>query len=201
MGAPDTSGIDLDNVRCWTELVSCLRQLRVEAGRPSYSKLDKFAGGKLRPSTLSDLIGEKALARSSYSEWDTVRLFVLACNVPEAELDSWWKAWKIAVAPDRPTCQEERQHLLATIDQLTANLTAAQAQIDQDTTALAASKDQVDQLTTNLAAAEARIDQLTAAVKEAEARALAAEAMLAGILRNHLRLSYRSLVFLCLTYL
>jgi hypothetical protein len=157
MGAPDTSGIDLDNVRCWAELVSCLRHLRVEAGRPSYSKLDKFAGGKLPSSTLSNLIGEKAETRSTYPEWETVRLFVLACDVPEAELDGWWAAWKAAVAPDRPTCQEERQHLRAKIDQLTADL--------------ATEKARTSQLTTDLAAAKARIDQYTATVEILQARA------------------------------
>jgi hypothetical protein len=157
MGAPDTSGIDLDNVRDWESLVFCLRQLRVEAGRPSYSKLDKFAGGKLPSSTLSDLIGEKAETRSSYPEWETVRLFVLACGVPEAELDGWWAAWKAVVAPDRPAWQEEWQHLLAKIDQLT--------------TGLATEKARTSQLTTDLAAAEARIDQYTATVEVLQARA------------------------------
>jgi len=93
MGAPDTSGIDLDpaKIRDRADLVYCLRQLHVEAGRPSYSKLNKLAGGNLPPSTISDLIGEKAPTRSSQPEWDTARLFALACGVPETELDRWRK--------------------------------------------------------------------------------------------------------------
>ncbi|MGH3874927.1 MAG: hypothetical protein ACRDSR_26065 [Pseudonocardiaceae bacterium] len=155
MGAPDTSGIDLDNVRCRADLVFCLRQLRVEAGRPSYSKLNELAGNKLRPSTLSDLIGEKAETRSSQPEWETVRLFVRACGVPEADLEGWWAAWKATVAPNRPAWQEEQQRL-------TADLAAAEACTEQ------------------LAAAKERIDQLTAAVEAAEANAKGAEAVLAA---------------------
>lgn len=186
MGGPDTSGIDLDNVRDWESLVFCLRQLRFEAGHPSYSKLNELAGGKLHSSTLSNLIGDKAETRSSYPEWETVRLFVLACDVPGTKLEDWHKAWKAAVAPNRPAWQEERQHLLAQIDQLTTNLAAAGARASQLTTDLGAAKAQIDQLTADLAAAEActdqlaaaneRIDQLTAAVKEAEASAKGAEA-------------------------
>jgi hypothetical protein len=95
-----------------------------------------------------------------------VRLFVLACGVPETELDGWRKAWKLAMAPDRPAWQEEQQHLLAKIDQLTTDLAAAEARTGQ--------------LTTQLAAAKERIDQLTVAVEAAKARAEGAEAALAA---------------------
>ncbi len=184
MGAPDTSGIDLDpgNFRCRADLVYCLRQLYVEIGRPSYRDLRKIGesmGIELAPATIGELIGEKSPTSTSQLTWKTVELFVLACGVPETELEGWRKAWRATVAPDRPAWQEERQHLLTEIDQLTTAFTAAEARTSQLTADLAAAEARIEGLTTaDLVAAEERIEGLTDAVKEAESRALVAEAIL-----------------------
>jgi hypothetical protein len=195
MGAPDTSDIDLDpaNFKDRADLVTCLEQLYIKIGCPSYRDLQKIGqsrGIELSTSTIGDLIGENSKTNPSKLTWKTVELFVRACGVPETELDRWRAAWEAAMTPDRPAWQKERQHLLATIDQLTAALEAAEARTSQLTTDLAEAKDQVDQLTADLAAAEActeqlaaakeRIEQLTAAVEAAEANAKGAEAALAA---------------------
>jgi hypothetical protein len=160
MGAPDTNGIDLNpaNFRDRADLVFCLEQLHTKIGGPSYRDLEKIGrsrGIELRRSTIGDLIGKKSKTSTRKLAWKTVELFVLACGVPEAELEGWRKAWEAAMAPDKPTWQEERQHLLATIDQLTTDLAAAKARIKQLSPP-------------EPAAAQTRGDQPTAAVKEVE---------------------------------
>jgi hypothetical protein len=157
MGAPDTSDIDLNpaNIRGRADLVSRLRQLHTRIGGPSYRDLEetgKNMGIELRSSTIGDLIGRNSPTSTSKPSWRTVELFVLVCGVPKTELDVWRAAWEAAVAPDRPTWQEENQHLLTEIERLRAALAAAEARIEQ--------------LTAALAAAEARGDQPAAAVME-----------------------------------
>jgi hypothetical protein len=121
----------------------------------------------LPSSTISDLIGERAETRSSQPEWDTVRLFVLACGVPETELERWWAAWKRAVAPDKPAWQKERQALVAENAQLKTDLAATEARASQLATDLAAAQARIEQLTTpEPAAADTPVDQ--PAVKEME---------------------------------
>jgi hypothetical protein len=168
MGAPDTSGIDLNpaNFRCRADLVYCLQQLHTTIGCPSYRDLHEIGkkrGIELPVATIGDLIGRNSPTNPSKLVWKTVRLFVLACGVPETELDSWRAAWEAAVAPNRPVWQEERQHILA-------QLAAAKACASQLATDLAAAKARIEQLTTPefAAAEETRVDQPTAAVKEVE---------------------------------
>jgi hypothetical protein len=118
MGGPDTSGIDLDpgRFRCRADLVVCLQQLHNDIGCPSYRDLEETG---------------KNMGIKLPLAWKTMELFLRVCNVPGTELDRWRAAWKAAMAPDKPTWQEENQHLRAQIDQLTAALTAAKSQIDQ----------------------------------------------------------------------
>jgi hypothetical protein len=199
MGTPDTSDIDLNpaNFRCRADLVYCLELLYTEIGRPSYRDLQEIGrsrGIELSITTVGELIGKNSKTNTSKLTWNAVRLFVLACGVPTTELEVWRKAWQAAVAPERPAWQEERQHLHAKIDQLTADLTTVKTQVDQLTADLGAAEARNNQLTVDLAAAEARtsqltidiaaakarVDQLTAAVEAAETRAIDAEQALAA---------------------
>ncbi|MGH3696690.1 MAG: hypothetical protein ACRDRX_22345 [Pseudonocardiaceae bacterium] len=196
MNAPDTSDIDLDpaNFRCPADLWYCLDQLYNRIGRPPYSELSKRTGEKLPTSTISDLIGKnsKTSTNTSRPSLRSVELFVLACRVPETELEDWEAAWKASVAQDKPAWPEERKQLLAKIDQLTADLTEAntranelaaelaeaKARIDELTTAFATAETRIGHLTSVLAAGKAHSDQLAAAVEAAEARATNAETAL-----------------------
>ncbi|HKR50882.1 MAG TPA: hypothetical protein VJT72_15120 [Pseudonocardiaceae bacterium] len=156
MGGPDTSGIDLNpaNFRGRADLVYCLDQLYTKIGRPTYRDLRRIGqsrGIELSTSTIGDLIGKNSKTNPNKLTWKTVELFVLACGVPETELDRWRAAWEAAMAPEMPTWPEEQQHLFTEIDQLKAAL----------------------------AVSEARIDQLAADAQKAEARAVDCEKTLA----------------------
>jgi hypothetical protein len=174
MGPPDTSGIDLNpaNFRSRADLVYCLQQLHTTIGCPSYRDLEevgKNMGIELRSSTIGDLIGENSATSTRKVMWKTVELFVLACGVPETELDRWRAAWEAAMAPDKPAWQEERQHLMAEIAQLKTDLAATEARASQLATDLAAAEARIEQLTTpELTAGETPVDQPAAAVKEVE---------------------------------
>lgn len=98
-GTSDIGGINLDsaNFRCRADLVYCLQQLHIKIGHPSYRELQKAGknrGIKLPISTIGDLIGNHSRTSTSKLPWQTVKLFVLACGLPEAHLKNWRKAWE-----------------------------------------------------------------------------------------------------------
>ncbi|MFD0638774.1 protein kinase [Catenulispora yoronensis] len=81
-----------------SEFVAQMRRLRIEAGKPTLSELDRRAreaGRRLPTSTLSD-----ALKGGRLPSWPVVHAFVLACG-GSSGIDDWEDAWKrVAMAED-----------------------------------------------------------------------------------------------------
>jgi hypothetical protein len=143
MDAPDTSNIPLEEVCNWRDFWRCLRQLR-DVAKLSYDRIEKRSTEldvhKLAKSTLSDLIGDQAGDNQRRPLWETVRSFVLTCEVPETELAHWRAAWGKAIASDAPTWEEEQEYLQDLVGELTAKLAEASTRIEELATALKAAE-------------------------------------------------------------
>lgn len=104
------------------DLCHTMRALRLDVGQPSLRQLDVLAqrltrpaGGPLRPQTLSPVLrGER------YPSWETVELFVLACEAKarasrlaldegEFDLDRWHRLWRRRAARTTETAPRMRR--------------------------------------------------------------------------------------------
>ncbi|MDQ0913741.1 transcriptional regulator with XRE-family HTH domain [Streptomyces canus] len=79
------------------ELTQALKAVHVWAGEPSLRKLEARSGGRLRRSSVSDMLRSTTLP-----EYDRFIAFLRACGIEAPNLDVWVFTWRRLKALEKP---------------------------------------------------------------------------------------------------